>query len=79
MGTTKIKCNHNGIETEAIFYVTDVPNTKVILGLRLCIDFGLIVIQCDDDCRCKHMKVQVAETSSSIPVENTQGYDENST
>ena len=28
-----IKCNHNGTETEAIFYVTDVPDTKIILEL----------------------------------------------
>ena len=61
LGTTKIKCNHNGTEIEAIFYVTDVSDTKIIVGLRLCIDEGLIVIQCDDECKCKN--VQVAETS----------------
>ena len=33
LGTTKIKCNHNGTEMEAIFYITDVPDTKIILGL----------------------------------------------
>ena len=33
LGTTKIKCNHNGTECDAIFYVTDVPDTKIILGL----------------------------------------------
>ena len=33
LGTTKIKCNHNGTEIEAIFYITDVPDTKIILGL----------------------------------------------
>ena len=33
LGTTKIKCNHNGTEIEAIFYVTDVPDTKIVLGL----------------------------------------------
>ena len=33
LGTTKIKCNHNGTETEAIFYITNVPDTKIILGL----------------------------------------------
>ena len=33
LGTTKIKCNHNGNECDAIFYVTDVPNIKIILGL----------------------------------------------
>ena len=76
LGTTKIKCNHNGTETEAIFYITNIPDTKITLGLRLCIDLGLIVVQCDDDCKCKSKKVQVAETSLSTPVENTQGYDD---
>ena len=28
--TTKIKCNHNGMEIDAIFYVTDVPDTKIM-------------------------------------------------
>ena len=69
LGTTKIKCKHNGIETEAVFYVTDVQDTKIILGLQLCIDLGLIVIRCDDDCACKK-NVQIAETSSSTPIEN---------
>ena len=72
-GTTKIKCNHNGTEIEAIFYITNVPDTKIILRLQLCIDFGLIVIQCDDECKCKN--VQVAEASST-PTENVQGPDD---
>ena len=76
MGTTKIKCNHNGTEIDTTFYVTDVPDTKIILGLRLCIDLGLIVIRCDDKCRCKN--VQVAETSSSTLIVNTQGSDDQS-
>ena len=42
----------------------------------ICIDLGLIVIQCDDECRCKN--VQVAETSSSTPIENIQGSDDRS-
>ena len=33
LGTTKIKCNHNGVMHDAEFYVTDVPDTKIILGL----------------------------------------------
>ena len=33
LGTTKIKCNHNGAEVDAVFYVTDVSDTKIILGL----------------------------------------------
>ena len=71
LGTTKIKCNHIGTETEAVFYITNVQGTKVILGLWLCIDLGLIVIQYDDKCNCKN--VRVAETSASPPIENKQG------
>ena len=33
LGRTKLKCNHNSTQVEAIFYITDVPNTKIILGL----------------------------------------------
>ena len=32
-GTTKIKCNHNGTEIDAVFYITDVSDTKIVLGL----------------------------------------------
>ena len=70
LGTTKIKCNHNGVERDAEFYVTDVPDTKTILRLRLCIDLGLIVVKCDDKCKCK--KVQVTEASSLTLIENTE-------
>ena len=48
----------------------------IILGL-LCIDLGLIVIKCDDECVCKK-NVQVAATSSSTPIENKQGNDDTS-
>ena len=76
LGTTKIKCNHSGVECDAVFYITDVPDTKIILELQLCIDLSLIVIRCDDKCRCKN--VQVAETSSLTLIENTQGSDDQS-
>ena len=33
LGTTKIKCNHSGTEIDAVFYITDVSHTKIILGL----------------------------------------------
>ena len=76
LGTTRIKCNHNGVKCDAVFYFTDLPDTKVILGLRFCIDLGLIVIKCNDECRCKN--VHVAETSSSTLIENTQRSDDQS-
>ena len=33
LGTTKIKCNHNDTQVDAIFYITDVPDTKIIMTL----------------------------------------------
>ena len=33
LGTTKIKCNHNGTAIDAIFDIINVPDTKIILGL----------------------------------------------
>ena len=33
LGTTKIRCQHNRVKTEAVFYVTDVQDSKIILGL----------------------------------------------
>ena len=74
MGTTKIKCNQNGTEREAIFYIINIPDTKIILGLQLSIELGLIVIQCDDE--CKYKNVQAPETSSLTPIENVQGSDD---
>ena len=70
LGTT------NGTQVDAVFYVTDVPDTKIILGLRLCIDLGLIIIKCNDECRCKN--THIAETSSSTLIENTQRSDDQS-
>ena len=40
------------------------------------IDLGLIVIKCNDECRCKN--VQVTEASSLILIENTQRSDNQS-
>ena len=74
LGTNKIKCIHNGIETEAVFYITNIHDTKIILGLRLYINLGLIIVRCDDKCKCKN--VHVAETSSSTLIENIQGSDD---
>ena len=41
-----------------------------------CINLGLIVVKCDDKCRCKN--VQVTEASSSTLIENTQRSDDQS-
>ena len=78
LGTTKLECIHNGTKVNAVFYVTDVMDRKVILGLQLCIKLGLIVIKCDDDCQCKNLTV--AEVNATDPIRKQQeAVDQNST
>ena len=76
LGTTKIDCSHNGTKVNAVFYVTDVPDTKIILGLQLCIYLDLIVIKCNDECKCKN--IQVSEASATSLIEDTQKSDDQS-
>ena len=33
LGITKLRCNHNGTQVDATFYISDVSDTKIILGL----------------------------------------------
>ena len=41
------------------FYVTDLTDTKILLGLTFCRVFNLVKVLCDDDCVCKKMVVDV--------------------
>ena len=78
LGTTKIECVHNGTTINATFYITNVLDKKVILGLRVCIKLGLIVIKCDDECQCKNLTV--AEANAADPIRKQQEtVDQNST
>ena len=78
LGTTKLECIHNGTKVNAVFYVTNVMDRKIILGLQLCIELGLIVIKCDDKCQCKNLKV--AEANAADPIRKQQeAVDQNST
>ena len=78
LGTTKLECVHNGTKVNAVFYVTNVMDQKIILGLQLCIELGLIVIKCDDDCQCKNLTV--AEANAADPIRKQQeAVDQNST
>ena len=51
----------------ALFYITDVTDRKTILGFRLCMQLGLIVVKCDDDCQCKNLTV--AQTNATSPIQ----------
>ena len=78
LGTTKLECIHNGTKVNAVFYVTNVTDWKIVLGLQLCIGLGLIVIKCDDECQCKNLTV--AEANAADPIRKQQeAVDQNST
>ena len=66
LGSTKLECIHNGTKVNAVFCVTNVTDRKIILGLQLCIELGLIVIKCDDKCQCKNLTV--AEANAADPI-----------
>ena len=40
------------------FYVTNLVNTKVILGLQFCRAFNLVTVNCNDNCICKEVAVE---------------------
>ena len=41
------------------FYVTDIIDTKVILGLQFCRAFNLVMINCNEQCECKKIAVDI--------------------
>ena len=44
---------------DALFFITNVDDTKVILGAKTCQELGLVKIVCDDWCQCKSMEVML--------------------
>ena len=42
---------------DALFFITNVDDTKVILGAKTCQELGLVKIICDDNCQCKSMEI----------------------
>ena len=78
LGTTKLECIHNGTKVNVVFHVTNVMDRKIILGLQLCIELGLIVVKCDDEYQCKNLTV--AEANAVDPIRKQQeAVDQNST
>ena len=78
LGTTKLECIHNGTKVNSVFYVTNVMDRKIILVSQLCIELGLIVTKCDDECQCKNLTV--AEANAADPIRKQQeAVDQNST
>ena len=44
------------------FYITNLVDTKVILGLQFCRAFNLVSVNCNDNCVCKEVAVEALNT-----------------
>ena len=53
VGRISVTCTHTTTIKKVHFYVTDIINTKVILGLQFCRAFNLVMINCNEHCECK--------------------------
>ena len=67
-----VTCSHADTTKRCVFYITDLNDTKILLGLTFCKAFNLVKIQCDDDCICKKISVDVLnEFPVGLDVPNT--------
>ena len=53
IGTVQLDCTHRDITKKMKFYITDVVDDKLILGLDFSKTFQLISVHCDSNCPCK--------------------------
>ena len=50
-------CTHASVIKKCLFYVTDIMDTKVILGLNFCRAFNFVKVICDEKCACKQVTI----------------------
>ena len=58
VGKVSVTCTHATTIKKVNFYVTNLVDTKVILGLQFCRAFNLVSVNCDDNCICKEVAVE---------------------
>ena len=66
MGTCVFKVSLNNHHRDVLFFITDVTDTKVILGAKSCQEFNLVKIVCDDKCPCK--TTEIMSINQEFPV-----------
>ena len=59
VGKVTVTCSHADTTKRCVSYVTDLTDTKILLGLTFCRVFNLVKVLCDDDCVCKKMVVDI--------------------
>ena len=59
VGKITVNCTHLNTTKRCVFYVTNLTDNKVLLGLTFCKAFNLVKIICDEDCSCKKVTSSV--------------------
>ena len=59
VGKVTVNCTHANTTKCCVFYVTNLTDSKILLGLTFCKVFDLVKIICDDDCSCKKVAVDI--------------------
>ena len=57
VGRIAMRCTHANVIKKCLFYITDITDTKVILGLNFCRAFNLVKVICDDNSACKQVTI----------------------
>ena len=74
VGKVNVTCTHSNTLKNFILYVTDMNNTKILLGLNFCRVFNLVTVNCDNHYVCKKIAVDVINKfpkGLSIPNQST--------
>ena len=75
VGKVTVNCSYANTTKHSVFYVTNLTDSKILLGLTFCKAFNLVKILCDDDCTCKKMAVDILNefpTSLDVPKQKNQ-------
>ena len=59
VGKITVNCTHLNTTKRCLFYITNLTDNKILLGLTFCKAFNLVKIICDDDCSCKKVAVDI--------------------
>ena len=59
VGKVTVNCSHANTTKRCVFYITNLTDSKILLGLTFCKAFDLVKILCDNNCLCKKMMVDV--------------------
>ena len=59
VGKVTVNCTHLNTTKRCVFYITNLTDSKILLGLTFCKAFDLVKIICNDDCTCKKVTVDI--------------------